>query len=89
MPVLFPEDRLRAMRVPTLLLMGEDEVVCDSAVALTRARQLFPDVQAELVPQCRHDMVFTQRGIIDRRVLEFLKRTTTDDRGAISERSVA
>ena len=64
-------------------------MVCDSAVALMRARQLLPDVQAELVPQCRHDMVLTQRGIIDRRVLEFLKRTTTDDRGAISERSVA
>lgn len=89
MPVLFPEDRLRAMRVPTLLLIGEDEVVCDPAVALTRARQFFPDVQAELVPKCRHDMVLTQRGIVDLRVLEFLKRTSTADRGTISERSVA
>lgn len=89
MPVLFPDDRLRAMRVPTLLLIGDHEVVCDPAIALARARRLFPDVQSELVPQCRHDMVLTQRRIVDARVLDFLKKTRTDDRGAITERSVA
>jgi pimeloyl-ACP methyl ester carboxylesterase len=89
MPVLFPDDRLRAMRVPTLLLTGDREVVCDPAAALTRARQLFPDVRAELVPQSSHDMCFSQRRIVDARVLDFLKQTRTDDRAAITERSVA
>jgi len=36
MPVLFPEERLRAMRVPTLLLIGDHEVVWDPAIALER-----------------------------------------------------
>jgi pimeloyl-ACP methyl ester carboxylesterase len=89
MPVLFPEDRLRSVRVPTLLLIGDHEVICDPATALTRARQLFPDVEAELMPQCSHDMCFRQRRIVDARVLDFLKRTRTADRGAITERSVA
>jgi pimeloyl-ACP methyl ester carboxylesterase len=89
MPVLFPEDRLRAMRVPTLLLIGEDEVVVDPATAMTRARQFFPDVQGELVPRCRHEMCLSQRGIVDARVLDFLKTTRTAYRGAIPERSVA
>jgi len=75
MPVLFPDDRLRAMRVPTLLLIGDHEVICDPAMALARARQLFPDVQAELVPQSSHEMCFSQRQIVDARVLEFLKGT--------------
>jgi pimeloyl-ACP methyl ester carboxylesterase/membrane protease YdiL (CAAX protease family) len=88
MPVLFPVDRLRAMRVPTLLLIGDHEVICDPATALARARQLFPDVQGELVPESSHDMCFSKRQIVDARVLDFLKKTRTDNRGA-TERSVA
>ena len=89
MPVLFAEDRLRAMSVPTLLLIGDHEVICDPATALARARSLFPDVRGELVPQSSHDMCFSQRRIVDARVLDFLKQTRTDDRPSIAERSVA
>ena len=73
MPVMFPDDQLRAMRVPTLLLIGDHEVICDPAHALTRARRLFPDVQGELVPRSSHDMCFSQHRIVDARVLAFLK----------------
>jgi len=89
MPVMFPEGQLRAMHVPTLLLIGGREVICDPATALARARQLFPDVQGELVPQSSHDMCFSQHRVVDARVLDFLKKTRTDDRGANTERSVA
>jgi pimeloyl-ACP methyl ester carboxylesterase len=89
MPVLFPEDRLRAMRVPTLLLIGEHEVICDPAVALARARQLFPDIQGELVPESSHNMCFSQHRRVDARVLDFLKETRSADRGAITGRTVA
>ena len=85
MPVMFPEDRLRAMRVPTLLLIGEHEVICDPATALARARRLFPDLQSELVPQSSHDMCFSQHRIVDARVLDFLN----GNRGQIPERVVA
>jgi pimeloyl-ACP methyl ester carboxylesterase len=88
-PVMFPDERLRAMRVPTLLLIGDREVICDPPAALARARQLFPDVEGELVPHCSHDMVFSQRRLVDARVLDFLKKTRMDDRGALAERTVA
>jgi len=89
MPVLFPDDRLRAMRVPTLLLIGDHEVICDPAMALARARQLFHDVQAELVPHSSHDMCFSQSRIVDARVIDFLQKTSTADRGTIAEPSAA
>ena len=85
MPVMFPAAQLRAMRVPTLLLVGEQEVICDPATALDRARRLFPDVQAELVPRSSHDMCSSQHRIVDARVLDFLN----GNRRAISERVVA
>jgi pimeloyl-ACP methyl ester carboxylesterase/membrane protease YdiL (CAAX protease family) len=89
MPTVFSDGELSAMRVPTLLLIGDHEVISDPAKALARARRLIPDLEGELVPQCRHDMCFSQHRIVDARVLDFLKKTRTDDRGATPERSVA
>lgn len=86
---VFSDDELRAMRVPTLLLIGDHEVISDPTKALARACRLVPDLEGELVPRCRHDMCFSQRRIVDARVLDFLKKTRTDDRGAITGRSVA
>ena len=73
MPAVFSDDELRAMHVPTLLLMGDHEVIYDPATALARARRLIPDFEGELVPGCSHDMCFSQRRIVDARVLDFLK----------------
>lgn len=89
MPAALSDDELRAIQVPVLLLIGEHEVIYDPAEALARARRLFRDVQGELVPQSSHDMCFSQRQIVDARVLDFLKKTRTDDQGVIAERSAA
>jgi pimeloyl-ACP methyl ester carboxylesterase len=72
LPVMFPDDQLRAMHVPALLLVGEHEVICDPATAMDRARRLFPDIQCELVPRSSHDMCSSQSRVVDARVLEFL-----------------
>jgi len=77
------------MRVPTLLLIGDHEVISNPAKALTRARRLIPDFHGDLVPRSSHDMCISQHRIVDARVLDFLKKTRADDRGAITERSVA
>jgi pimeloyl-ACP methyl ester carboxylesterase len=69
------------MRVPTLLLIGDREVVVEPVAALTRARQLFSDVQAELVPNSSHEMCFSQRGIVDARVRQFLTTAPTKKGG--------
>ena len=83
------DDQLRAMRVPTLLLMGDREVLCDAAAALARARRLMPDFEGDLVPGCRHDMCFSQHRLVDARVLDFLKKPRPADRVRAAERSVA
>jgi pimeloyl-ACP methyl ester carboxylesterase len=66
------DDELRSLPVPTLLLFGEREVICDPAAALTRARRLIPHLEGELVPASSHDMYARQREIVDARVLDFL-----------------
>jgi pimeloyl-ACP methyl ester carboxylesterase len=75
--------------VPTLLLMGDHEVIYDPARALGRARRLVSDFEGELVPGCSHDMCFSQHRIVDGRVLDFLNKARTDARSKTTERSVA
>jgi pimeloyl-ACP methyl ester carboxylesterase len=76
---------LHEMRVPTLLLFGENEVLCDPIEALARARRVIPDFRGELLPSSSHDMCLSQRAIVDARVREFL----SDARHGAPERSVA
>jgi pimeloyl-ACP methyl ester carboxylesterase len=89
MPAVVSDDALRTMKVPTLMLIGDHEVISDPARALERARRLIPGFEGELVPGCRHDMCSSQHQIVNARVVEFLKTARTDDRSAAAERSVA
>ena len=82
------DEALRTMPVPTLLLIGEGEVICNPRRALERARRLIPGVEGDLVPACRHEMYSRQHEIVDARVLDFLKKTTGAHLPA-ADRSVA
>lgn len=69
---VFSDDELRALHVPVLLLIGENEVMYDPAKALAQARALLPNFEGELVPQSSHEMCSSQYRIVDARVLDFL-----------------
>ena len=71
-PSVFSDEELRALQVPMLLLIGENEVIYDPAEALARARRLIPNFEGELVPQSNHNMCGSHYRIVDARVLDFL-----------------
>jgi pimeloyl-ACP methyl ester carboxylesterase len=73
-PTVYTDSDLRAMQVPTLLLMGEREVIYDSASAMSRARRLMPHLEGELVSGCSHDMTIRQHRLVDARVVDYLAR---------------
>ncbi|NIS79837.1 MAG: alpha/beta fold hydrolase [Anaerolineales bacterium] len=72
MPSVFSDEKLQALHVPVLLLIGDGEVLYDPAKALTRARRLIPYFEGELVPGSSHEMTTSQHRIVDARVLDFL-----------------
>ena len=74
-PDVFSDDELRAMRVPTLLLIGENEPLYDAEVALTRAACLLPRFEGELIPLSSHMMSFTKAAVVDARILAFFEGT--------------
>jgi pimeloyl-ACP methyl ester carboxylesterase len=89
MPAMFSDDELRSIRMPTLVLFGDHEVIYDPATALARALRLIPDCQGELVPGPRHDMCASRHRVVDARVLDFLKKTRPDDQTEETQRAVA
>jgi len=72
MPKTETEDDLRRTPAPTLLLIGEQEVIYDPHRALSRARQFIPHLEAELVPNAGHGVSLDQPEVVNKRMLEFL-----------------
>jgi pimeloyl-ACP methyl ester carboxylesterase len=74
-PGVYSDEELRGIQVPTLLLIGQQEVLYDPEGALERARKLIPNFEGELVPQASHEMTISQHEIVDRRILKFLRES--------------
>jgi pimeloyl-ACP methyl ester carboxylesterase len=73
LPGVFSDGELRGLHAPTLLLIGQQEVIYDPAKALERACRLVPNFEGELVPCASHDMSFSRAQFVDARILDFLK----------------
>ena len=67
------DGELRSLHMPVMLLFGDGEVIYDASEAFARARRLISDLEGDLIPDCRHDMCFSQHHIVDARVVDFLK----------------
>jgi pimeloyl-ACP methyl ester carboxylesterase len=74
-PTALSDEDLRSMRISTLLLIGQQEVLYDPAATLNRAKRLIPNLEAELVPQAGHEMTFGRHQLVDARILRFLKES--------------
>jgi pimeloyl-ACP methyl ester carboxylesterase len=72
-PVPYTDEELRGVRNPTLLLIGKQEALYNPVPAIERAKQLIPNIQAELIPQSSHDLPISKAETVNPRVLEFLK----------------
>jgi pimeloyl-ACP methyl ester carboxylesterase len=80
MPTVYSDEELGALKMPVLLLIGENEVIYNAKKALARARQLIPDLTGELVPECGHDISFSQQEIVNERMLSFLGTDIQDSK---------
>ena len=73
-PRVFTDEELRRLSVPTLLLIGDREVIYDPQAAIRRATRLIPRIEAEIIPNANHFLTFDQSVSVDARVLSFLKQ---------------
>jgi len=71
-PTVYTDHELRRLHRPTLLLIGDHEVIYGPNQALDRARRLIPGIEAELVTGAGHLLIMEQPDVVNRRILAFL-----------------
>jgi pimeloyl-ACP methyl ester carboxylesterase len=70
-PRTFTDLEFTLLNMPTLLLVGEQELLFDGRAAVERANRVLPDGHAELVPECNHAIVSDQTELVIDRVCKF------------------
>jgi len=71
-PSLYPDDELRRMAPPCLLLIGDQERIYDPKQAMVRAKRLIPNLQAEWIPGAGHLALMEKSGLVNEHMLKFL-----------------
>lgn len=72
-PPVFSRAELRAIRAPTLLLIGEQEILYDPQRMLQLATERMPNLLGEIVPGADHIAAMAQPDAVNARILKFLK----------------
>lgn len=71
-PTTLRDEELRALSVPTLLIIGEQEVIYDAHKAMARATALIPKLQTALIPNAGHLMNLSHPEQLDAAIAKFL-----------------
>ena len=66
-------DEWKKIQMPTLLLVGDSEILYDPHIALRRARQLIPHIETELVSEAGHLLHSDQVERVNETILRFLE----------------
>lgn len=76
-PLPLPDDQLRKIKAPTMLMLGEHDNVIGNAMEVTkRARRLIPHVAVDILPNTGHMMSTEKPDYVNSRILDFLKEAT-------------
>ncbi len=70
-PTVFSDDELRSIQIPTLLLIGDHEVIYKPEDAIRRATRLVPNLKAEIIPNAKQIAEYTNAKLVNEKILEF------------------
>lgn len=73
-PRVYADHALRQVKPPTLLLLGEHEIIYNPQTALQRAQQLIPNLTAHLIPEAGHALNLDAPERVNRHLLAFLSK---------------
>jgi pimeloyl-ACP methyl ester carboxylesterase len=71
MPCTFPTEELSQLRLPVLMLIGDQDRL-NPPEAIERAKRTIPHLEAEIIPHAGHFLSMEQPEIVDARILKFL-----------------
>jgi pimeloyl-ACP methyl ester carboxylesterase len=73
-PTVLSDGQLRDLAPPTILLIGENEVIYSGsgADALRRVNSVAPEITTKLIPDCGHDLTLVQAELVNQLIVDFL-----------------
>ena len=71
----FDDDLLRGLAIPTLVLIGDQDII-NSPASLEQARQILPCVETAIVANAGHFLSVDNAHSVNNRVLQFISATT-------------
>ena len=66
------EVELSRINVPTLFIVGENEVIYDPVAAIEKVNRLISGVETKLVPNAGHLVSMEQSALVNKHILKFL-----------------
>jgi pimeloyl-ACP methyl ester carboxylesterase len=77
-PSTFTDRELKQIEMPTLLLIGDREVIYSPQAALVRANTLMPNIRGRLVEDAGHALPMERPEVVNRYVSDFLMEIPRD-----------
>lgn len=72
LPPVCTDEALQQIKAPTLLLLGDHEIIYDIDEAIDRAKNLIPTIETAVIPNAGHVLSLDQPDLVNRRILAFL-----------------
>jgi len=69
---LFSDKQLQAINVPTLLLLGQQEMIYDPEKVLKEVLNNIPDSREELIAECGHSIPNDQPELLSEKMIRYL-----------------
>ena len=66
------DEELQSIQVPTLFLVGENEVLYSAHKAVQRLNGIAPQIRTEVIPNAGHDLILVQTDLVNQKIVEFL-----------------
>jgi pimeloyl-ACP methyl ester carboxylesterase/TM2 domain-containing membrane protein YozV len=73
-PTVLSDEELYSLKMPVLLMIGENEKIYSAEEAVARIRKVAPHIKAEIIPGAGHDLPVVQAEMVNRKILDFLER---------------
>lgn len=74
MPTVFEQQEFRNYHFPTLLLIGDKEVIYPAGKAMANAKKLIPDLEAHVIAGASHSLTMEHADVVNELTVRFLQK---------------
>jgi pimeloyl-ACP methyl ester carboxylesterase len=69
---VLPKDKLKTIKVPVLMLMGEEEIIYNPEKAVANAKECIPHINVKMIANASHVLFIDKAKIVNQYMADFL-----------------